>query len=80
MDFLELGFFSIYGITDTQVLIDAFVTLDYVNAGAKFDSYSVGPTMITLEYEYIPAVPVPSAVWLFGSGLIGLIGLARRKS
>ena len=24
-------------------------------------------------------VPVPSAVWLFGSGLIGLIGIARRK-
>jgi len=26
-----------------------------------------------------PAVPVPAAVWLFGSGLIGLIGIARRK-
>ena len=25
------------------------------------------------------AVPVPAAVWLFGSGLIGLIGVARRK-
>lgn len=25
-------------------------------------------------------VPVPSAVWLFGSGLIGLVGLARRKT
>lgn len=24
-------------------------------------------------------VPIPSAVWLFSSGLIGLIGLARRK-
>lgn len=24
-------------------------------------------------------VPVPAAVWLFGSGLIGLIGMARRK-
>ena len=24
-------------------------------------------------------VPVPSAVWLFGSGLFGLIGIARRK-
>ena len=24
-------------------------------------------------------VPVPGAVWLFGSGLIGLIGIARRK-
>ena len=32
-----------------------------------FDDYSV-----TL-------VPVPAAVWLFGSGLIGLIGVARRK-
>lgn len=27
----------------------------------------------------VGAVPVPAAVWLFGSGLIGLIGLARRK-
>lgn len=27
----------------------------------------------------IGAVPVPAAVWLFGSGLIGLIGFARRK-
>ena len=25
------------------------------------------------------AVPVPAAVWLFGSGLIGLVGVARRK-
>jgi len=25
-------------------------------------------------------VPVPAAVWLFGSGLIGLIGLAKRKT
>ena len=24
-------------------------------------------------------VPIPAAVWLFGSGLIGLIGVARRK-
>ncbi len=27
----------------------------------------------------VSAVPIPSAVWLFGSGLIGLIGIARRK-
>ena len=26
-----------------------------------------------------PAVPVPAAVWLFGSGLLGLIGVARRR-
>lgn len=25
-------------------------------------------------------VPIPAAVWLFGSGIIGLIGVARRKA
>jgi len=28
----------------------------------------------------VSAVPVPAAVWLFGSGLLGLVGVARRKS
>jgi hypothetical protein len=27
----------------------------------------------------VNTVPIPGAVWLFGSGLIGLIGIARRK-
>ena len=27
----------------------------------------------------VSAIPVPAAVWLFGSGLLGLIGIARRK-
>lgn len=30
-------------------------------------------------YTDVSAVPIPAAVWLFGSGLIGLIGVARRK-
>ncbi len=30
--------------------------------------------------DAIPAVPVPAAVWLFGSGLLGLVGVARRKA
>lgn len=32
----------------------------------------------TLTYG-VSAVPVPAAVWLFGSGLLGLAGIARRK-
>ena len=28
----------------------------------------------------MPIIPIPAAVWLFGSGLIGLIGVARRKT
>jgi hypothetical protein len=27
----------------------------------------------------LQVIPIPAAVWLFGSGLIGLIGIARRK-
>jgi hypothetical protein len=27
----------------------------------------------------VSAIPVPAAVWLFGSGLLGLIGISRRK-
>lgn len=34
---------------------------------------------ITGGYVTTSAVPVPAAVWLFGSGLISLIGVARRK-
>jgi len=31
------------------------------------------------QYVSASAVPVPAAVWLFGSGLLGLVGVARRK-
>ncbi len=29
--------------------------------------------------SFSTAVPIPSAAWLFGSGLLGLVGMARRK-
>ena len=32
-----------------------------------------------LGNELLNAIPVPAAIWLFGSGLLGLIGVARRK-
>ena len=31
------------------------------------------------DVDTLSSVPVPAAVWLFGSGLLGLIGVARRK-
>ena len=38
------------------------------------------PTNYVLHLEgTVQPVPVPAAVWLFGSGLLGLVGAARRK-
>jgi hypothetical protein len=36
------------------------------------------PTSVDLDLQ-VSAVPVPAAVWLFGSGLLGLAGFNRRK-
>ena len=38
-----------------------------------------GMTRFTNVGQSLSSVPVPPAIWLFGSGLIGLIGLARRR-
>lgn len=44
-----------------------------------FTDTDAGGIGISLRDVSVNAVPVPAAVWLFGSGLIGLIGIARRK-
>ena len=36
-------------------------------------------SFVYADWTEVSAVPVPAAVWLFGSGLIGLVGVARRK-
>ena len=38
-----------------------------------------GSTILHSEWVQAATVPMPAAAWLFGSGLIGLIGIARRK-
>jgi len=35
--------------------------------------------MVRVDFIPVNPVPVPAALWLFGSGLIGLIGIARQK-
>ena len=54
--------------SDTAGLVFNFIT---TYAGrAEFDSVSV---------KAVLATPIPAAAWLFGSGLLGLIGMARHK-
>jgi hypothetical protein len=40
-------------------------------------TFSVGGDMLAVD---VAVIPVPAAVWLFGSGLVGLVSVARRRS
>jgi hypothetical protein len=52
-----------------------FVLLRDNDAGEQYQINS-----LTFTSSAIPAaVPIPSALWLFGSGLLGLIGVAKRR-
>ena len=42
-------------------------------------SLPAGNQYIGLDNVSIEAVPLPAAIWLFGSGLLGLIEIVRRK-
>lgn len=54
-------------------------TLDTHALGFGPNSVSGQNAFLGIDGIGISAVPVPAAVWLFGSGLIGLIGIAKRK-
>lgn len=43
-------------------------------------SWDLGTTQLVVDASVVNPIPVPAAVWLFGSGLIGLVGIARRKA
>ena len=61
------------------------LTLDRIFASNDFGSEYFGGARWLSDgtgYELVSTsvVPIPAAVWLFGSGLLGLIGVARRKA
>jgi len=49
---------------------------NYESSGVLYDNVCFNDTGIC---DLGPVVPIPGAVWLFGSGLLGLVGVARRK-
>ena len=47
---------------------------------AGFVKYELQSSSDPILVGPLPAVPVPAAIWLFGSALIGLVGFGKRKS
>ncbi len=50
-----------------------------VNSQIGFESLGGLDQLKQTEISGLTVVPVPAAVWLFGSGLLGLVGIARRR-
>ena len=63
------GFFI--GISNPLI---ASATFSYVSTQSV-----AGFSLDDITFGSVSAVPIPAAVWLFGSGLLGLVGVARRK-
>ena len=59
-------------------LSDTITSFDKGGQAVQFLDNSIFSTAPYVSFTPT-AVPVPAAVWLFGSGLIGLAGMARRK-
>jgi len=78
-------------ITDFDVLVDgiSFIdspitlsagTYDIQFLGVATEINSGGTLIVNAIGSPVSAVPVPAAIWLFGSALMGLVSVSQRKS
>ena len=76
----DVGILRMLGVNNAvdPVLSDLIFGPDLVNDFTDWNMDN-GTYPVSTFLVRSTAVPVPAAVWLFGSGLIGLAGFARRK-
>ena len=76
--------FSISGVAGDSINDYAIGSTLNPSSGNFFAAHIAGFDMTdgvtSAQFSGSSPVPVPAAVWLFGSGLLGLVGVARRRS
>jgi len=78
---IEFVLKSGYAFTDQDAGADETIDSD-ADPSTGISSNIYYPCGGCKDYDFdagMYVVPVPAAVWLFGSGLLGLVGIARRK-
>lgn len=81
-ELFNLDFIAIPPPTVSSLTVNSFPTSGFWQDGNNNaldgldgrDSVNYAGATVTVS-----AVPVPAAVWLFGSGLLGMVGVARRR-
>ena len=81
---------SSVAVTETVIVVAPYTGADrYWLSNGTGRSNATDPLLpwhVSASYDMsftiaaIPAVPVPPAVWLFGTGILGLIGFSKRKT
>ena len=81
LDEIQPGSFTLASLDFTVDVLapgsSTIVSIDTVNTLG--DGFGAALTVESTTDAVINAVPIPAAAWLFNSGLIGLIGIARRR-
>lgn len=82
-DRLSLGAFADGASFTLETILDVSVSSPPFEMGGLAligDPSNIGTAPGVSGSVSVGVIPVPAAVWLFGSGLLGLVGLARRKA
>lgn len=75
-----LSFYQIVGTGTSTLTHQTPVQFANASGAATWTLSASGDLVYTVPGSGPPPVPLPAAVWLFGSGLLGLAGIGRRKS
>lgn len=67
------------GTFSTATISSPTANIAYILAGGYPETSFPPWSVVSLDNLQFNVVPIPPALWLFGSGLVGLIGIARRK-
>jgi hypothetical protein len=67
-----------YALSYLDPILGSIVFTDVFNTDIGDLAYNAAGVPGIVDHGFTAAVPIPAAVWLLGSGLIGLVGLRRR--